>query len=58
MTKIGFEVGKSFDLNKAEPTVRKALESAPVEARQLMACATDVSTLTIYWQTNTNTMGV
>src|SRR5215471_15663406 len=36
LQRIGFEVGKSFDLDKTEPAVRKALESAPGEAQQLM----------------------
>ena len=37
LKKIGFEPGKSFDLDKADPAIRKALESAPEDARQLMA---------------------
>ena len=37
LKKIGFEPGKSFELDKANPAVRKALESASDDARQLMA---------------------
>src|SRR5262249_49684185 len=37
LQRIGFEVGKSFDLDKTAPAVRKALESTPGEAQQLMA---------------------
>jgi hypothetical protein len=36
LKKIGFEVGKDFDLNKADPVIQRALASAPGEARQLM----------------------
>src|SRR4051794_15345427 len=37
MRKIGIEPGKSFDISKLDPTVRKAVESAPMEAQRLMA---------------------
>jgi len=32
LKKIGFEPGKSFELDKADPAIRKALESAPEDA--------------------------
>jgi hypothetical protein len=37
MRRIGFEPGKSFDIEQAELTVKKALESVPEDARRLMA---------------------
>ena len=37
LKRIGFEVGKSFDLDKADPAVQKGLESAPEDAQKLMA---------------------
>jgi hypothetical protein len=36
MKRIGIEAGKSFDTDKLDPVVRKALESAPAGAQQLM----------------------
>ena len=37
MKRIGIEPGKSFDVSKVDPVVRKALEDAPATAQQLMA---------------------
>jgi hypothetical protein len=37
LKKIGIEVGKSFDLDNADPAIRNALASAPDEAQKLMA---------------------
>jgi len=37
LQRIGFDVRKSFDLDKTAPAIRQALESAPGEAQQLMA---------------------
>ena len=36
MKRIGIERGKSFDLNKADPMVKKALGAVPKEAQELM----------------------
>ena len=59
LKRIGFEPGKSFDLDKAEPAVRVALNSAPIEARQLMASTLPtIARVTNGWSMNTNTMGV
>jgi hypothetical protein len=59
LKKIGFEVGESFELSKADPTVRKALESVPDEAQHLMSWALPtLARVANYWQMNTNTMGV
>src|SRR5215469_10072982 len=59
LQRIGFEVGKSFDLDKADPTVRKALESAPGEAQQLMAWKLPtIARVANGWSLNTATMGV
>ena len=37
LKRIGFEAGKSFDLDAADPAVKKGLESAPADAQELMA---------------------
>jgi hypothetical protein len=36
LKKIGFERGKSFELDRANPAIRKALGSASEDAQQLM----------------------
>ena len=59
MKRIGIEPGKSFDLAKADPAVRKALEGAPAAAQKLMEWK--VATLARVangWSMNTDTMGV
>jgi hypothetical protein len=59
LQRIGFEVGKSFDLDKAAPTVRKALESASGDAQQLMAWKVPTLARVVNgWSMNTDTMGV
>jgi hypothetical protein len=59
LRRIGFEPGKSFDLDNAEPGVRKAFESAPAEAQQLMASTMPtIARVANGWSMNTNTMGV
>ena len=59
MKRLGIEPGKSFDLAKADPAVRKALEGAPAAAQKLMEWK--VATLARVangWSMNTDTMGV
>jgi len=59
LKKIGIEPGKSFDLNKADPVVRKALENARSDAQQLMTSSVPkLARVTNGWSMNTNTMGV
>jgi hypothetical protein len=59
LKKIGIEPGKSFDLDKAEPTVRTALESSPEEAQQLMAWKVPtIARVANGWSMNTDTVGV
>ena len=36
MKRIGIEVGKSFDIDKVDPAVKKALERVPQGAQELM----------------------
>ena len=36
MKRIGIEPGKSFDIDKVDPSVKKALESVPEQAQKLM----------------------
>lgn len=59
MKRIGIEPGKSFEFDKLDPAVKKALESVPEEAQQLMKWK--VATLARVangWSMNTDTMGV
>ena len=59
MRRIGIEPGKSFDIDKAEPTVKKALESVPEDARRLMAWKLKtLARIVNGWSMNTDTMGV
>jgi len=37
LARAGFELGKSFDLDKVDPAVKKAFERAPEDAQKLMA---------------------
>lgn len=59
MKRIGLEAGKSFDVEKIDPVVRAAIESAPESAQKLMEW--QVKTLARVangWSMNTDTMGV
>jgi hypothetical protein len=59
MRRIGFEPGKSFDLDKVEPVVKQALESVPEDAQRLMAWKIkSIAPVTNSWSMNTTTMGV
>jgi hypothetical protein len=59
MRRIGIEPGKSFDINKAEPAVKQALESAPEDAQRLMAWKLKTLARVVnFWSMNTDTMGV
>jgi hypothetical protein len=59
MKRIGIEPGKSFDIEKVSPAVRKGLESAPAAAQKLMdwKLAT-LARVANNWSMNTDTMGV
>ena len=59
MKQIGIEPGKSFDIDKVDPAVKKALESVPEDAQQLMAWkVATVARVANGWSMNTDTMGV
>jgi hypothetical protein len=59
LKRIGFEVGKSFDLNAAEPAVKKGFESAPEDTQALMEWKIPtLARVANYWSLNTDTMGV
>jgi hypothetical protein len=59
MKRIGIEPGKSFDFDKLDPVVRKALASAPEEARELMRWKVPtLARVANGWSMNTDTMGV
>jgi hypothetical protein len=59
MKRIGIEAGKGFDIEKADPVVRKALEAAPASAQQLMEWKVKTLARVAHgWSMNTDTMGV
>jgi len=59
MKRLGIEPGKSFDIGKADPAVRKALELAPVAAHKLMEWkVATLAQVVNHWSMNTDTMGV
>jgi hypothetical protein len=59
MKRIGIEPGKSFDFDKLDPAVKKALASAPEEAQQLMTWKlATIARVANGWSMNTDTMGV
>ncbi|SHH02766.1 DUF1254 domain-containing protein [Bradyrhizobium erythrophlei] len=59
MKLIGIEPGKSFDFDKLDPAVKKALESVPEAAQQLMKWKMPTLARVVNgWSMNTDTMGV
>jgi hypothetical protein len=59
MRQIGIDPGRSFDLGKADPTVKRALEQAAPDALKAMrAKIPTVARVVNGWQMNTDTMGV
>jgi len=59
MKRIGIEPGKSFDIDKADPSVKKALERVPSGAQKLMEWKTpSLARFVNGWSMNTDTMGV
>ena len=59
MKRIGIEPGKSFDFDKLDPAVKKALESVPDDAQKLMAWKLPtIARVVNGWSMNTDTMGV
>lgn len=59
MKRLGLEPGRPFDLAKADPVVRAALEAAPGAGLKLMqAKIPTLARVVNGWQMNTDTMGV
>lgn len=59
LRRIGFEVGKSFDLEKQEPAVARALADAPRDAQKVMEWKLPTLARVVNgWSMNTDTMGV
>jgi|SRR5581483_4342509 len=59
MKRIGIEPGKGFDMASATPAVRKALESVPEAAQQVMKWKVPTLARVVNgWSMNTDTMGV
>ena len=59
MKRIGIEPGMSFDIDKADPAVKKALETVPAEAQKLMQWKVPTLAKVVNgWSMNTDTMGV
>jgi hypothetical protein len=59
MRRIGIERGKSFDIDKLDPAIKTALETAPKDALALMAWkVSSLARVVNGWSMNTDTMGV
>ena len=59
LKKIGFEVGKSFDFEKVDPAIQRALVAAREDAQKLMAWKIPTMARVVNgWSMNTDTMGV
>ena len=59
MKRIGIEVGQSFDIDKVDPAVKKALERVPQGAQDLMSWKlASLARVVNGWSMNTDTMGV
>ncbi len=59
LKRIGFEVGKSFDLDKTDPAIKKGLASAAEDAQKLMEWKVPtLARIANGWSMNTDTMGV
>jgi hypothetical protein len=59
MQRIGIERGKSFDIDKVDPAIKAALETAPEDALKLMAWkVASLARVVNGWSMNTDTMGV
>jgi hypothetical protein len=59
MKRIGIEPGKSFDVARLDPAVRKAIEAAPEAAQKLMEWKmSTIARVANHWSMNTDTMGV
>jgi hypothetical protein len=59
MKRIGIEPGKSFDIDKVDPAVKKGLESVPEQAQKLMEWKVPTLAKVVNgWSMNTDTMGV
>jgi hypothetical protein len=59
MKRIGIEPGKSFDIGKLDPVVRKAVDDAPAAAQKLMEWKIPtLARVANGWSMNTDTMGV
>ncbi len=59
MQRIGIERGKSFDIDKLNPKIKSALESAPEAALKLMTWKLrSIARVENGWSMNTDTMGV
>src|SRR5262249_14866131 len=59
MRRIGIDRAKPFDFDGLDPTVKKALESAPEDAQRLMQWKVPTLARVVnQWSMNTDTMGV
>lgn len=59
MARIGILRGRSLDMSKLDPTVRRAISEAPALAQKQMAeKLPTLARVVNYWQMNTDTMGV
>jgi hypothetical protein len=59
LKRIGFDAGKSFDINRLDPSIRGALATVPDDAQKLMQWKIPTLARVVNgWSMNTDTMGV
>ena len=59
LSRAGFKIGESFDLDQADPAIKQAFASAPADAQKLMAWKMPtLARVANGWGMNTDTMGV
>src|SRR5262245_26547226 len=59
LKRIGLEAGKSFDVARVDPSVKKAIADAPAQAQKLMEWKLPTLARVVNgWSMNTDTMGV
>ena len=57
LKRIGFDAGKSFDINRHDPSIRSALATVPEDAQMQWKPST-IAQVVNGWSMNTDTIGV
>lgn len=59
LKRLGIEVGEKFDFDKADPTIKRALEAAPASGLKAMKAKRPTLARSVNgWEMNTDTVGV